>query len=124
MEPKLIVLNGNKSGISIALFEKNMIGRSESCSIRPMMPEVSRNHCCITICEGKASIKDLNSLNGTIVNGERINSEVNLNDGDLISLATAEFKFSIDETMPQEKQIMIEPCEKITIKQDKFLDRF
>ena len=45
---------------------------------------------------GKTVIEDLNSTNGTYVNGQRI-SRRTLKDGDLVMLGKTEFRFSVSK---------------------------
>lgn len=58
---------------------------------------VGRNHAEIIKKDGSFFIRDLKSLNFTMVNGEKISStvEVELWDNDVISLANEEFEFHI-----------------------------
>ena len=49
------------------------IGRSSSNDYTLTSPAVSQQHAILTIYDdGRASIKDLNSTNGTFVNGKKI----------------------------------------------------
>ncbi len=64
-------LNGQE--FSIAGPAHWVLGRSRSCTLRlPGDGTVSRQHCLIEVEEGGAWIQDLGSLNGTLVNGEKI----------------------------------------------------
>ena len=55
------------------------IGRGAGCQIRFSAPEVSERHAVLTIRGDRAVIEDLNSANGTLVNGEMIDEAVELN---------------------------------------------
>jgi serine/threonine-protein kinase len=60
-----------------------VLGRSRSCSLRlPGDGTVSRQHCLIEVAEGGAWIQDLGSLNGTLVNGEKIGQRQRVRNGD------------------------------------------
>ncbi|MBP5227938.1 MAG: Flp pilus assembly complex ATPase component TadA [Kiritimatiellae bacterium] len=48
------------------------IGRGESCKIRLRYPEVSERHALLTLREGRVTIEDLHSSNGTTINGTPI----------------------------------------------------
>jgi pilus assembly protein CpaF len=49
-----------------------LIGRSPSCRIQFNAPEVSERHAILSVSETGATIEDLNSANGTFVNGQEI----------------------------------------------------
>jgi pSer/pThr/pTyr-binding forkhead associated (FHA) protein len=50
-----------------------VLGRSRGCTLRlPGDATVSRQHCLIEVENDGAFIQDLGSLNGTLVNGEKI----------------------------------------------------
>jgi hypothetical protein len=64
------------------------LGRSSSNDIVIDIPEVSRRHARIQFEEGRFQIFDLNSTNGTKVNGRRVGSAI-ISDKDVITLGTA-----------------------------------
>jgi pSer/pThr/pTyr-binding forkhead associated (FHA) protein len=49
-----------------------MIGRRGSCDLRLSAKNVSSHHCLIKWIEGNWLVEDLNSTNGTKVNGQRV----------------------------------------------------
>ena len=62
------------------------IGRSSENDIVINDPKVSRVHSQLVQHEGGCSIVDLNSANGTFVNGQKINGEVRLQPNDIIRI--------------------------------------
>ena len=58
---------------------------------------VSGNHCDLTFVDGKVYIEDMNSTNGTFIDGERI-SRKELKNGDIIILGKMSFKVNISIT--------------------------
>ena len=66
------------------------IGRLASNDICLEEPFVSRQHCVIRNEDGQYVIEDLNSANGTYVDGERIHSRL-LEDGSLIQIWNSQF---------------------------------
>ena len=58
-----------------------VIGRGESCRVRLPFPEVSERHAILTVRNGTAILEDLNSANGTYVNGSPIDGAVKLDGG-------------------------------------------
>jgi predicted component of type VI protein secretion system len=66
------------------------VGRNASCQLSLDDPLVSRRHAIFEHQGGHVTIEDLNSRNGVIVNGHRIESKVNLNVGDRILIGSQE----------------------------------
>ena len=76
MQVKLKVMTGSHEGTEIPISgEKFLIGRSESCQLRPKSDSISRKHCILVIRDGKVLIQDLKSRNGTYVNEKRLPSD-------------------------------------------------
>ena len=67
----------------------HIIGRLEQASVKIDAPSVSRRHARIVVSEDGASIEDLGSKNGTLVNGTRIVGVVPLADQDVIHVGLA-----------------------------------
>ena len=73
MDAKLKVVGGSRAGIEIPLKKaKFVIGRAPECSLRAGSDAISRRHCEIRLTRAEVSILDLNSRNGTYVNGKRL----------------------------------------------------
>lgn len=73
MQVKLKVQTGSHEGKEIAISsEKFLIGRSESCQLRPKSESVSRKHCIIVLKDNRVLVQDLKSRNGTFVNEKRL----------------------------------------------------
>ena len=73
----------------------NVIGREPDATIRLDSRGVSRHHARILVSDGSAILEDLESKNGTLVNGRRISAPTPLSDGDAIGLGTASLTFRI-----------------------------
>lgn len=68
-----------------------IIGRI-NCDVNLAMPYISRRHAEFATAESGWTIRDLNSANGTYVNGERVKSDpVAIKDGDVIGLGYIEY---------------------------------
>ena len=65
------------------------IGRDRGAAICVDAPSVSRRHARVVFREGRATIEDLRSKNGTSVNGRTIDGAVALSDGDEIRVGSA-----------------------------------
>ncbi len=92
----LRVMSGSHSGDVISLLRKKfLIGREQDCHLRPNSEMVSRHHCAFSVDDFSVRIRDLGSTNGTLVNGQRIRSEVVLEDGDRIVIGNLDFVIEI-----------------------------
>lgn len=60
----------------------NMIGREPTCAVCINDPSVSRGHARIVVEDGRVTLEDLNSKNGTQVMGQIIKVATILKDGD------------------------------------------
>ncbi len=99
MQVKLKVLSGSHAGKEIGLTtDKFLIGRSESCQLRPKSESVSRKHCIIVIRDNRVLIQDLNSRNGTYVNDKRLPTDKAkvLSPGDEIKVGKLKFEAVIE----------------------------
>ena len=68
-----------------------VFGRGPECHVRPNSELVSRQHCLVNVSEQGISLRDLGSINGTLVNGYRVRDKQELHDGDRIQLGPLAF---------------------------------
>ena len=93
MEFKLVVIGGKKAGMEIPISMRQcVIGRGDDCHIRPQSPLVSRRHCVISVSHSSAAIEDCGSANGTLVNGEKVHHQRELENNDRIRVGTLELE--------------------------------
>ena len=96
MQVQLIVKNKNQSGhvmpIGVSAYR---IGRAEDCHLRSNSSRISPHHCVIYTHDGKVTIQDLGGETGTFVNGNRITSQLELKDGDELTVGRHSFVLSI-----------------------------
>jgi pSer/pThr/pTyr-binding forkhead associated (FHA) protein len=105
MDVKLVVIGGKRPGQEIAVSGPEFIvGRAPECKLRPNSDMVSRRHCMISVEEGKATIRDLGSRNGTIVNGQKITSEQELKTGDKVKVGPLEFEVQLSTSISGKKK--------------------
>jgi len=71
------------------------VGRHPNNDISLLLESVSRFHSRLEQTEAGFVVQDLNSSNGTYVNGERLASPCHLTEGDVITFGRADFKFSM-----------------------------
>ena len=80
--PTLQIINGPLSGQFFMLDrELTMIGRNLDCDLVLPPKSVSRKHAAIVRARAGYEIKDVGSLRGTHVNGQKITQPVLLQDG-------------------------------------------
>ena len=93
---RLFVEKGKDKGKSIVLRENTicLVGRDLKTSLRLRDLQASRRHLKIT-CKvgGEIRLEDLDSSNGTFVNGERIRAVTVLSPGDVVRFGTSSFAF-------------------------------
>jgi adenylate cyclase len=77
----------------VELRSQNSLGRHPSNSIQLLDKIVSKEHCTIEQRGAEFVLRDLGSLNGTYVNGERVVGERILGHGDDIALGTTRARF-------------------------------
>jgi pSer/pThr/pTyr-binding forkhead associated (FHA) protein len=105
MDAKLKVVGGSKAGVEIALKKaKFVIGRAPECSLRAGSDAISRRHCEIRLTRAEVSIRDLNSRNGTYVNGKPIAGEVVLNSGDEVGVGPLRFQVLVERGFDTRKR--------------------
>lgn len=97
MQVKLKILKGSRKDKLLPVQgTKLLIGRGNECDLRPRTELISRKHCLITMTDSQVMIRDLGSKNGTFVNGERIEVEHGLQNGDRLGIGPMEFELQID----------------------------
>jgi hypothetical protein len=103
IKPKLVVLRGMKINAEYPIYEgRNMIGRfaDKPVDIDLMAQEsleqiwCSRQHAVVIFERGIVAVEDLNSLNGTWVNGTRLQPKQprQLKPGDILQIGTVQMK--------------------------------
>lgn len=89
---KLVVHTESLKGLSHELkVERTTIGRVEDNTFQIADPSVSSHHCEILLKGSDVVVKDLNSTNGSFINGERI-SEATLKPGQTLRLGQVDLK--------------------------------
>ncbi|MFP4249657.1 MAG: FHA domain-containing protein [Armatimonadota bacterium] len=88
--PHLLVLESAdealEPGAKIPLSAAVTIGRSEENSLQVTDRFISSRHALVCLRDGRRILVDRGSTNGTFVNGERVEDEVELSEGDRIAL--------------------------------------
>jgi pSer/pThr/pTyr-binding forkhead associated (FHA) protein len=88
------------------------IGRSAACNIVSDSPDVSKLHARITRSAEKLNVRDLDSANGTWVNGARV-SDAMLADGDLLAFGDESYRLSVALGEATSTTLMSLPAEEL-----------
>jgi len=99
---RLLICNGGFEGMTYELgAEETLIGRNPTTDITLLDEGISREHALILYDgdEAQYTIEDLQSTNGTKVNGKRVRSAV-LEDGDELQIGHTRFRFLFEEGAP------------------------
>lgn len=94
--PCLVMIRGHQLGWRIPLGAgETVLGRAPTCGVVVPMEGVSRTHCAFAVAGERVALRDLGSMNGTWVNGERLAPGVPhaLANGAVLHTGDASFKF-------------------------------
>jgi pSer/pThr/pTyr-binding forkhead associated (FHA) protein len=95
VEVKLICQEGLEKGFEFIFNSKEMtLGRERTNNIPILHRSISRRHCKFSVQAGRVRVEDFQSLNGTIVNGQKV-TDAYLRDRDLIVIGDLKFIISI-----------------------------
>lgn len=87
-------LNGPQAGQTVQLkLGKNVLGRGSHCDVQIPSAGSSKEHCEITILGDRVLIRDLQSRNGTVLNGVRIGQGI-IRSGDKVGVHDVIFEVS------------------------------
>lgn len=62
------------------------VGRSHRCDLVIPDPGMSRTHALVSVAGGRVLVQDLDSANGTFINGRRLEGEAEVGEGDVLLL--------------------------------------
>jgi len=106
---KLVVLSAGLNGRSHELnVDKTTIGRVDDNTFQVADPSVSSHHCEVLLRGNEVVIRDLNSTNGTFINGEKISESV-LKAGQTLRLGQIELQL-LTEGMPMPTATVSSPA--------------
>jgi len=111
LEPRDFVFEGETAVV---------MGRASNCQVRLPDPTVSRRHCQLDSDDEAVWVRDLESLNGTFVNGHRLGGKHEsgamarpvrrLHDGDELRLGTRVFRVKLEVVESAESEIDTRPA--------------
>ena len=98
---KLVVLNEGLTGQSHELkTEVTTIGRVEDNSFQIAVGSISSHHAEIHLRGNEVVVKDLNSTNGTFINGQQVTTEAVLKPGQTLRLGQVEMRLEAPGAPP------------------------
>ncbi|MBW3539094.1 MAG: FHA domain-containing protein [Planctomycetes bacterium] len=81
------------------------VGRHPECDVvLKDSRKVSRKHCCIAQVDDRIVVRDLGSMNGVRLNGERINGETPVLPGDELIIGDVGYVLRSQDAAPQQKR--------------------
>lgn len=93
---KLVILSQGMTGRSHELkVDKTTIGRVDDNTFPIAEASISSHHCEVLVKGGDVVVRDLNSTNGTFINGEKITEAV-LKPGQTLRLGQVELRLETD----------------------------
>ena len=83
-----------KKGPKIVLDKAiTLIGRNPGCdAVITHSKKISRKHCCVAQVNGRYVVRDLGSMNGIWINGERVKGQGDIRVGDEISIGDIPYR--------------------------------
>ena len=93
---KLVVLSAGMTGRTQELkVDKTTIGRLEDNTFQIAEASVSSHHCEVLLHGSDVVVRDLNSTNGTFINGEKVAEKV-MKPGQILRLGQVELRLETD----------------------------
>ena len=98
---KLVILSQGMTGRSHELkVDKTTIGRVDDNTFPIAESSVSSHHCEILLRGNDVIVNDLNSTNGTFINGDKVTGEAVLKPGQILRLGQIELRLDVDGAAP------------------------
>ena len=94
---KFVAKDGEKTTEYVLKDGVNLVGRDDNCDVVIDSQHISRNHISVVVKRDGVMIQDLNSRNGTFVNGLRVKNSVEIKNGDVVSLGKYRMVFISEE---------------------------
>src|SRR5438105_769069 len=114
MKPRLVRVSGRAPEQVLLTSSELRIGRDFTNDLRLEDPTVSSHHCRIQRDADEFVLIDLDSTNGSFVNGKAVN-RARLGQGDEILIGSTRFCFLIDDVAPSRPQIYFEEDSKASL---------
>lgn len=81
-----------------------LVGRAADCDVViTASQKISRRHCCLVQVDNTYYLRDLGSMNGVWLNGNRVNREAPMSISDKVTIGDVEFQFHPNARIEQKK---------------------
>ena len=98
---RLVVLSDGMTGRTYELkVDKTTIGRVEDNAFQIPESSVSSHHCEILLQGSEVIVKDLNSTNGTFINGQKVTTQSAIKPGQTLRLGQVDIRFESGDPAP------------------------
>ena len=104
-EPKTFYFHNLSNSTSFELKDDTILGRGEDVDITIYDDKISGKHLHITVNEDSVFVKDLDTSNGTLINGLEIkaNNKYEVSENDKVVIGRVTLLFSESHELPNEK---------------------
>ena len=113
MNVKLSVIKDGEVYKQLTVALPVVIGRGTEAGLTIKHPLVSRKHCELFAAEGSVQVKDLFSLNGTFVDGDRVDTQAVVTTGSELKLGVVEMTVEFSEVSDAPSTAVHEPQEPV-----------
>jgi len=97
MKLRLVVTGGVHDGKAIPItLPQFVIGRDPQCQLRPASAAISKRHCAVLVRGGQVFVRDFGSTNGTFINGQLVQGEVEVHNGDRLKIGPLDFTVGLE----------------------------
>lgn len=105
-------VDGSEPARHVPIHTPFRIGRRTNLALTLPCESVSKEHAEISERDGQLYVRDLGSTNGTYINGERIEGEMPIQEGDIIQFATVVFRVGREATNIDAGTIAQDTCDR------------
>ena len=96
IDAKLVIVAGPDTGTSVIVEDAvTLIGRDDECQVKLDDPRVSGQHAMVYFASGEFRVRDLNSTNGSLLNGSPL-TEFAYQDGDDLRVGKTVVRLVVD----------------------------
>ena len=121
MDVRLVVKKGASGKRTMRLkSEETIVGRRRDCDLRIRSSEVSRRHCLLSFQDGVVHVEDLDSVNGTFVNGVRVSGRQVVRPGDRLDVGP--IQFLVEYALSREARASLQQSEEEAVPAEEELD--